>query len=122
MHPSQVLLEHDSVCQDVHQCVLDENRFLRQYERAPNAAMIERKTALRARLETSLAAIRELPAASAHDVDTRALLEKTRSRILQVLHLDRENEQLLLRCSLSARRVTPAAPSSSLLQYIYGRR
>jgi len=44
---------------------------------------------------------------------------------LQVLQLDKENEQLLLRCSLAANRpaaATPApAPSVSMLQKIYAR-
>ena len=54
----------------------------------------------------------------------RAQLENTRARILQILQLDKENEQLLLRCSLSGGRPAPtAAPAASvaMLQKIYAR-
>lgn len=119
MTPRQILQEHDRLCDDVHQCVLAENRFLRLHQRPFDAAMIERKTALRSRLDDSLEALRKLPAGSGRDPESRALLERTRSRILQVLQMDRENEQLLLRCSLSTSRVTPPVPGTSLLQHIY---
>ena len=117
---------HHQLCDEIHQCVLDENRFLRQEQRAPDQALIERKTALLAKLDTSLAALRAVPAASIRDPEMRAALEKTRGRILQVLQLDKENEQLLLRCSLNATRPTrapaaAAAPSVSMLQKIYAR-
>ena len=106
--------------------MLDENRFLRQEQRAPDAALIQRKSAILAKLDTSLAALRAVPAASVRDPEMRAALEKTRARILQVLQLDKENEQLLLRCSLTASRPTGAsapapAPSVSMLQKIYAR-
>ena len=117
---------HHQLCDEIHQCVLDENRFLRQEQRAPDQALIERKTALLAKLDTSLAALRAVPAASIRDPEMRAALEKTRGRILQVLQLDKENEQLLLRCSLNATRparatAAAAAPSVSMLQKIYAR-
>ncbi len=75
-------------------------------------------------LDASLAALRALPAASARDPEARAQLENTRARILQILQLDKENEQLLLRCSLTGARATPAAApaaSVSMLQKIYAR-
>lgn len=122
MQHTHVLQEHDRVCQDIHECVLDENRFLRQHQRAPGADMVARKRALQERLDASLNAVRQLPAGPRHDADARTLLERTRSRILQVLHLDRENEQLLLRCSLATARGAPTAPSAAMLQHIYGRR
>jgi hypothetical protein len=114
---------HHQLCDDIHQCVLDENRFLRQHQRAPDAALLERKAALLAKLDTSLEALRAVPAASVRDPEMRTALEKTRARILQVLQLDKENEQLLLRCSLNATRPAGAPPpaSVSMLQKIYAR-
>ena len=116
--------EHQQLCDEIHQCVLDENRFLRQQQRAPDAALLDRKRELLARLDTTLAALRTVPAASARDPELRAQLEKTRARILQILQLDKENEQLLLRCSLApARPTAAAAPAASvtMLQKIYAR-
>lgn len=126
MSQFEAIQEHHQLCDEIHQCVLDENRFLRQQQRAPDAAFLERKRALLARLDTTLAALRAIPAASAREPDARAQLEKTRARILQILQLDKENEQLLLRCSLAASRpagtapVTPT-PSVTMLQKIYAR-
>jgi hypothetical protein len=120
----EAIHEHHQLCDEIHQCVLDENRFLRQQQRAPDAALLERKRVLLAKLDTTLAALRAVPAASARDPETRAQLEKTRARILQILQLDKENEQLLLRCSLTANRPTgTAAPAASvtMLQKIYAR-
>lgn len=121
----ETIQEHHRVCDEIHQCVLDENRFLRQHQRVPEAPMMERKRTLLQKLDDSLAALRQLPAASARDPETRAALEKSRARILQILQLDKENEQLLLRCSLAGARpagatATPAA-SVSMLQKIYAR-
>jgi hypothetical protein len=123
MTQSETLQEHHRLCDEIHQNALDENRFLRQHQRSPGADLLTRKRALLEKLDQSLAALRSLPAASARDPETRAQLENTRARILQILQLDKENEQLLLRCSLSGNRPAAAAPtaSASMLQRIYAR-
>lgn len=120
----ETIQEHHRLCDEIHQRVLAENHFLRQHQRAPDRAQVENKQALLEKLDQSLAALRALPAASVRDPDTRAQLEKTRARILQILQLDKENEQLLLRCSLSRNPAgAPAAPAASvsMLQKIYAR-
>ncbi len=123
----ETIQEHHRLCDEIHQCVLDENRFLRQQQRAPDPALLERKRALLGRLDTTLAALRAVPAASARDPRAREQLELTRARILQILQLDKENEQLLLRCSLAATRpgsaAAPAGPQATvtMLQRIYAR-
>lgn len=116
--------EHHQLCDEIHQCLLEENRFLRQHQRTPDASFIERKRGLLEKLDRSLAALRTLTSASARDPETRDQLEKTRARILQILQLDKENEQLLLRCSLAGGRpAAGAAPTASvaMLQKIYSR-
>ncbi|MBI5766249.1 MAG: hypothetical protein HZA93_00520 [Verrucomicrobia bacterium] len=118
------LAEHHALCDELHQLALDENRFLRTHQRTPDAALLDRKRVLLERLDQTLGALRALPAASIRDPAARAQLENTRARILQILQLDKENEQLLLRCSLSSGRpATPAAPAASvsMLQKIYAR-
>lgn len=120
---SEAIREHQQLCDEIHQCVLDENRYLRQHQQAPAEALISRKRLLLERLDKSLAALRSIPAATIREPEMRDLLEKTRTRILQVLQLDKENEQLLLRVSLGAGRPTTAAPAPSvaMLQKIYAR-
>ncbi len=123
MTPTETLQQHHQLCDELYQCALAENRFLRQHQRPLDAAMTEQKRALLVRLDESLAALRIVPAGRARDSATDNQLERTRSRILQILELDKENEQLLLRFSLAgARPATPTTgPSPSLLQKIYAR-
>lgn len=120
---STPLEDHQRLCDEIHRCVLDENRFLRQHQRSPDPELLERKRGLLTRLDISLAALREVPAAVVRDPETRAQLEAARGRILQILQLDKENEQLLLRCSLSRPAMEKPAPSASaaMLQKIYSR-
>ncbi|MBL9199396.1 MAG: hypothetical protein JNL39_02770 [Opitutaceae bacterium] len=119
----ETIQEHHRLCDEIHLCVQEENRFLRTQQRAPDAALLERKRSLLDRLDASLEALRTVPAASVRDPETRAALDKSRARILQILQLDRENEQLLLRSSLGAAKPAGAAPAPSvaLLQKIYAR-
>jgi hypothetical protein len=116
------LRQHQQVCDDLYQCVLDQNRHLRQYMTAPDQAQVSLKRTLLGKLDEALDAMRELPSDTARDADVAAQIEKGRARILQILQLERENEQLLLRCSTPGGR--PAAAGSSaagMLQKIYGR-
>jgi hypothetical protein len=122
---NDAIRDHQQLCDDIHQCVLDENRYLRQHQRAPDAAFLTRKRQLLERLDVTLAALRNIPVGSVRDPEIRDLLEKTRARILQILQLDKENEQLLLRLSLNTGR-SPAANSApaasvAMLQKIYSR-
>lgn len=123
MSPTEALHRHHQLCDELHECALEENRFLRQQQRPLTAEMVERKRGLLTRLDQSLADLRNVPAGRAREPETRDLLEHTRARILQILQLDKENEQLLLRYSLSAPKSAPSAltPSSALLQKIYSR-
>lgn len=120
----QALQQHQDLCNELHQLALEENSFLQQHRRTPDTALLERKKGLLARLDETLAALRAVPRSSADSANFRAALDKTRARILQILQLDKENEQLLLRFSLAnAGGVAPAptAPSASVLQKIYQR-
>jgi hypothetical protein len=120
----EALLQHQQLCDELHELALAENSFLQQHRRAPGAPLLERKRSLLARLDDTLAALRSAPASGSRASGFRAALEKTRSRILQVLQLDRENEQLLLRYSLSPGRTAAPAPAPaapSVLQRIYQR-
>lgn len=122
MTPMEALQQHQQLCDDLHQLALDENRFLQQHRRAPDADLMERKRTLLARLDETLAALRTASREGVTAASFRQAVEKTRSRILQILQLDKENEQLLLRFSLTGNRVaSPATPmaDASVLQKIY---
>ena len=46
MNPLPALQQHQQLCDEIYQCVLDENRFLRQHQRVPDTALLNRKRAL----------------------------------------------------------------------------
>lgn len=117
----ELLARHLALCDELHQLTLEENRFLQREQRPPDEAARERKRALAARLDASLAELRALPLPPGSHGG--ALLEQARERTLQILHLDRANEQLLLRCSLTPARpaAPPPPPSPASAGRIYGR-
>ena len=123
MTPLQALQLHQQICDELHELALEENRFLQQHQRAPDSTLIDRKRGLLARLDEALSALRTAAEGDTSQPAMRQGLDKARARILQILQLDKENEQLLLRYSLAAGR--PTAPSSqvpaSILQKIYQR-
>ena len=137
MTSTEALQAHLSLCDELHQLALEENRFLKQQQRVPDAPLLDRKRALLARLDGSLTTIKEGNASAAGasptgrrvDPARKEVIEKARAKILQILHLDRENEQLLLRYSLGVRSprtppppATPSAPAPpSLVQRLYDR-
>ena len=131
MTPAETLQQHQQLCDELYQLALEENRFLKQNQRLPDAALLDRKRLLLGQLDASLAALKaanisavanagERPAPSARA--DRAAIEKARARIMQILHLDRENEQLLFRSSLAGGpRPAGVTPPPSQLQRIYER-
>lgn len=124
MTTQEILQKHLQVCDELYQLAHEENRHLKQHRRAPDAPLLERKRSLLAQLDESLGQLRAQAAAGEPARSARSVLETVRSRILQILQLDKENEQLLLRVSLS-RGLEPAAatpaPAPSMLQKIYAR-
>jgi len=143
MTPTEALRRHLALCDELYQLALEENRFLKQNQRVPDSPLLDKKRALLVRLDESLASLKSgnttgAPTASAPtltasraDPARAEIIEKARAKILQILHLDRENEQLLLRYSLGVRppRAAPASPMSpaspaaapSHLQQLYDR-
>ena len=123
MTPMEALQQHQQVCDELHELALAENRFLQQEQRPPDTPLLERKRSLLSRLDEALSTLRTAPKDRTTGTSWRQSMDKTRARILQILQLERENEQLLLRFSLSGTRLSPSAPAlpTALLQKIYQR-
>jgi hypothetical protein len=127
MTTTEVLQSHLTLCDELYQLALEENRFLKQQQRVTDSAILDRKRELLARLDASLSQLKACGGGNAParpDPARKEIIEKSRAKLLQILHLDRENEQLLLRYSLGARpkptvAAAPAAPSH--LQRLYDR-
>jgi len=110
---SAPLQDHQQLCDELYALALEENHFLKEQHGPPAAALIERKRALLGRLDDSLAALRAAPRTGRLPAEAGAAVRQAMARILQILHLDRENEQLLLRCSLGCRPAAAAGGASS---------
>jgi hypothetical protein len=125
MTPADTLHQHQQLCDEIYQLALEENRFLKQNQRIPDAPFRERKQALLARLEISLAALKTMNVSLSIEgpLDSgleKSAVEKARARVMQILHLDRENEQLLFRYSLgNGPKPTIPTPPPSHLQRLY---
>ncbi len=111
------LARHLALCDELYQLCVEENRILKNERHPPDAVWREKKQVLAARFDASVSALRANPASPGEHGGE--VLERARQRSLQILHLDRENEQLLLRCSLSPAPVPPAptAPHAALKAY-----
>jgi len=128
MSSPDALSLHLHLCDDLHLLALEENRFIKESQRAPEPALVERRRVLLERLDESLLKLKEtgtadVPADRALREKRREVVEKSRSRILQILHLQKENEQLVLRYSLGGPK--PASPLAAVaagqLQKMYER-
>ena len=130
MTSTEALQSHLTLCDELYQLTLEENRFLKQQQRVPDAILLDRKRGLLTRLDASLTTLKagaETPPPLRTEPGRKDIIEKARGKILQILHLDRENEQLLLRYSLGARPKPTAAVAAlpavvpSRLQRLYER-
>ncbi len=118
MTTQDTLTRHLSLCDDLYRLAIEENQFLKTRGCVPGAEIGARKQALLERLEGSLEALRQ-PAAPL-SAEERLVADQAKAKILQFLHLDRENEQLLLRCSLAGPRRPAERPAAALLERAYG--
>ena len=109
---------HLKICEELHALVMEENRILREEQRLPGAEMSTRKEGLLQRLNESVAALKSVDKAAGGG----PRLALARERSMQILRLDRENEQLLLRHSLGARRPVVAHSLSAAAQLYATRR
>ena len=123
MNLPESLNTHTALCEEIYDLMIEENRHLRSSGQPPADALLGRKSTLLGTLSFSLERIR---AALAHSIPTsaeiRQAVQRGQQTILKALLLDRENEQLLLKCTMQKRTV-PALPrpAMSQVQRMYGR-
>lgn len=119
MNTLEILQQHQTLCDELHALALEENRFLQERRTAPEPRLQDRKRQLLVRLTDSVDSLRQVPRTSSGTA-FRQTVEQTRSRILQFLRIDKENEQLLLRYSLASGRPAVSAPPATALGRLYG--
>ena len=114
------LTRHLSLCNDLYRLAIEENQYLKTRGCIPGADLTARKEDLLKRLDESMEALRR-PAAPLSP-EERRVADQAKARILQFLHLDRENEQRLLRCSLTGPRRPVEMAGAMQLQRAYAAR
>ena len=114
------LQDHTALCSRIYDLMIEENRHLSTVGTPPDDALLERKRTLLAALTPSLDRLRAV-SGQATAPETRSIIEKAMQTILKALLLDRENEQLLLKSTITRRSsgIQPR-PAASHLQRIYG--
>ena len=124
----EVLERHQRICDDLYQLALEENRYLLEKKRTFGAELLERRQALLDQLSTNLDALKQaITPAPGEAKEIAELKEKVRQRILQCIHLDRDNEKLILRYSLQSRGGPTAAaapltpPPAGKIARLYGK-
>lgn len=116
-HPSMIqaysaIEQHLETCDAVFRIILEENRILKIEKSLPGTRLKEQKKALMEQLDDGLAELRVWEPRD-HPALEEPLLERLRSRILQVLHIERENEQLLQQMGSSSPLPRPRLPAPS---------
>jgi hypothetical protein len=125
----EVLERHQHICDELYQLSLEENKFLVENKRQYGAELLNRKQGLLDRLNQNLDALKQaLDDTPGENRSLDELKERTRQRILQIIHLDRENEKLILRYSLQSRAGTapagtgaPPPPAPGSVARLYGK-
>ena len=100
---------HGEICESLHQLILQENRSLKSTGKPTDETLLAAKRTALAELSTSLTEVRAR-AASGATPESRAAAAKAQHTIVKALLVDRENEQLLLRCDTSARPAPGMTP------------
>ena len=97
---------HSSLCEEVYDFFLEENRLLRGSAHPVESALLDRKRFLLQALGASLDRMRETARTGGVKKSgaLRVVSEKAQRILLKAMLLDKENEQLLLKHALSSSR------------------
>jgi hypothetical protein len=122
MRFKDIILKHQEICNELYALYLEENKLLQKNQQISDYSILERKKSLLVQLDENLTLIQTTEKLEKRDPSTRDVLDKTKSRILQILQLDRENEQLILKLSITKGPDKPEEQiNTTLLKRIYSR-
>jgi hypothetical protein len=121
MVTENALLEHMAACESMYQIMLDDNRLLKATGAPPGDELLAQKRAVLGQLEDALARLRaQRDALGSLTPRQRAAIQKTQQIVLKALLLDRENEQLLLKCMTGRRPAMPQVrPTLDQIRRLY---
>ena len=118
---SEVVDRHLQLCDDLLVLLKEENRLLRGDPSGMTEEFLQQKRDLLPRLDESLAALKTIQEESPEMLPAlREKLDSAQKKIMRILLLDKENEQLLLKSMIPVKQKT-LAPAGSMqsLKSIY---
>lgn len=117
---TEVVDKHLTLCEDILGILNEENRMLRREPPKVEDSLLEEKRALLPQLDESLAALKTLHEANPDLHSTvKEKLKSAEKKIMRILLLDRENEQLLLKSLFPKVGKPTAKPSMNSIKGIY---
>jgi flagellar biosynthesis/type III secretory pathway chaperone len=117
---SEVVDKHLELCDDLLQILNEENRMLRHQPSGVDDDLLEQKRSYLPRLDESLAQLKQLHAETPEIIPAvREKLVSAQNKIMRILLLDRENEQLLLKSVLPKLRKPTQTRSLQSIKSIY---
>ena len=99
-----LIYSHSTLCEEVYNMLLDENRILRGAGMLEESGVLDKKRMLLKALDDSLQEMRQAAKVSpaAKTTALRSVAAKAQRVLLKAMLLDKENEQLLLKHALSS--------------------
>ena len=121
MNLVESLQQHILLCEDIYLLLLEENRILQATRKPPGHDFLTRKSTLLPRLDAACRAMSIARKMEAGDITAQKnAIERLQKKMLSLLLLDRENEKLLLKCSVQADAFRVAAkPCGHLVSRAY---
>jgi hypothetical protein len=118
MNTLDVMEKYSQLCDELDAFMQEENRELRTTGSAP--AFLSRKEEAAAKLADAVASLRAAePADRTAQGSVREMRDRVLQKLLKLLLLSRESEQLLLKSMSPAKRAAPPRTSAALLRNAY---
>ena len=117
---TEVVDTHLEICDDLLHILNEENRMLRNDPGGISEDLLEQKRSCLPRLDQSLAELKHLQEESPELLPTiREKLTQAQNKIMRIMLLDRENEQLLLKSVLPKISQPKRTPPLQSVKSIY---
>ena len=117
---TEVVERHLTLCDDILNILNEENRMLRRDPPKVEDSLLDEKRSLLPQLDASLAALKAMHAENPDlHATVKEKLKSAEKKIMRILLLDRENEQLLLKSLMPKTGKKMSKPSISSVKSIY---
>lgn len=121
MNLAESLQQHLLLCEEINLLLIEENRILQTTRRPPNNEFLTKKSQLLPKLDAARLAMTIGKMTQGGEISLqKATIERLQKKMLSLLLLDRENEKLLLKCSMQADAFKVAAkPRAHMVSRAY---